>query len=148
MRALASVRRPALAALLAVSAAALVPGCRDRGGADAAAVRVYTIRAEVVGVPPPDAGPRRLVVRHEAVDDFVDASGATVGMGSMVMPLDVAPSVALDGVRAGDVVELRLAAGWSPPLLRIDAIRKLPAGTALEFRRARPPAAHGGDRMR
>lgn len=131
---------PALAAatLLAVTASA---GCGDRrGGAPAAdragGLRRYTVRGEVVKLPV--AGPARaLAVRHEAIDDFADASGAVVGMSSMVMTFDVAPAVSLDGVAVGDKIELQLAVGWSPPALRVDALRRLPAETALEFRRAR-----------
>lgn len=143
MRAPDPTRRAALVAAALLSAVALA-ACKGRPSAAAPApasdVREYTVRAEVVGLPAPHAGKQELVVRHEAIDDFVDASGAAVGMGAMVMPFDLAPSVSLDGVRPGDKVELRLAVGWSPPVLRVDALRKLPADTALEFRAARPPA--------
>jgi hypothetical protein len=136
----------AFAAVLAAAALA-ASGCGDRGrdrpAEGAAGLRRYTVRGEVVQLPPPAAGVRRAVVRHEAIDGFVDGTGATVGMAAMTMPFDVAPTVALDGVRAGDKVEMTLAVGWSPPVLRIDALRKLPPDTALEFRAARPPPATG-----
>jgi Cu/Ag efflux protein CusF len=141
MPAPATSLRITLAARLVCAAALLAgaAGCRERAphGAETA-IRQYAVRAEVVAVPAPAGGARKLVIRHEAIDDFADASGTAVGMGAMVMPFDVAPSVALDDVRPGDKLEVRLAVGWTPPLLRIDSVRKLPAGTVLEFRAARP----------
>jgi Cu/Ag efflux protein CusF len=138
-------RRP-FAAAVAVAALlfAATTGCTDRtppvAAGQAGAVRRYTVRGEVVKLPSPGGG-RTVSIRHEAIDDFVAQSGETVGMAAMVMPFDVAPSVLLDEVRVGDKVEFRLTVGWSPPVLRIDELRKLPPGTALEFRAARPPQA-------
>ncbi len=132
--------------LLALSLLATGVACRDssRSAAPAGAtedgLRRYTIRAEVVRLPEAAAGKREVALRHEAIDDFADAAGKVVGMGSMVMPFEVAPPVALDGVGVGDKVEARFAVGWSPPVLRVEQLRKLPADTALEFRAARPPA--------
>ena len=102
----------------------------------------YTVRAEIVRLPDPAAPRREVALRHEAIDDFADASGKVVGMGAMVMPFELAPGVSLDGVGVGEKVEARFAVGWSPPVLRVEELRKLPASTALEFRAARPPAAH------
>lgn len=135
------VRKPPSVVAATLLLATAIAGCSDRrGGAPAADVagglRRYTVRGEVVKLPAPGV-PRALAVRHEAIDDFADASGAVVGMSSMVMTFDVAPAVSLDGVGVGDKVELQLAVGWSPPALRVDALRRLPAETALEFRKAR-----------
>lgn len=141
------MRPPPFAAAVAVAALLLgaTTGCTDRrppaAAGQAGAVRRYTVRGEVVQLPSPAGGGRTVSIRHEAIDDFVAQSGETVGMAAMVMPFDVAPSVPLDEVRVGDKVELRLAVGWSPPVLRIEELRKLPPGTALEFRAARPPPA-------
>ena len=138
--------RPPLAAAVAAALFlfAATTGCTDRtppaAAGQAGAVRRYAVRGEVVQLPSPVGG-RTVSIRHEAIDDFVAQSGETVGMASMVMPFDVAPSVLLDELRVGDKVDFRLAVGWSPPVLRIEELRKLPPGTALEFRAARPPQA-------
>lgn len=134
---------PAALLLLALAA------CRDSAPAPAAGpapgpadgLRRYTVRAELVRLPDPAAPRREVALRHEAIDDFADANGKVVGMGAMVMPFELAPGVSLDGLAAGEKVEARFAVGWSPPLLRVEQLRKLPADTALEFRAARPAAA-------
>lgn len=139
-------RRVLAAAALSLAALALA-GCRDAGrspgatGEAADGLRRYTVRAEIVRVPDAAAGKREVSLRHEAIDDFADANGKVVGMGSMVMPFELAPAVSVDGLGVGDKVEARFAVGWSPPVLRVEQLRKLPAGTALEFRAARPPGA-------
>ncbi len=137
----APARRLALRVLPLVLA--LAAACR--GGSPPAAaedasakLRRYTVRAEIVSLAG-DAGARRVSLRHEAIDDFADDSGKVVGMGSMVMPFDLAPGVSLQDLGPGDKVEARIAVGWSPSLLQVEQLRKLPADTALEFRAARPP---------
>ena len=139
-----SILRAALVASLSLLLATGL-ACRDTSrsappGQAEDGLRRYTVRAEVVRLPEAAARNREVALRHEAIDDFADASGKVVGMGSMVMPFEVGPAVALDGVAVGDKVEARFAVGWSPPVLRIEQLRKLPADTALEFRAARPPA--------
>lgn len=134
---------PILLALAVLSASA---ACRDGSSAPAATddasgkLRRYTVRGEIVSLPGSAAGPRQVSLRHEAIDEFVDASGKVVGMGSMVMPFDLAPGVGLGDLRAGDKVEARIAVGWAPPLLQVEQLRKLPADAVLEFRPARPPS--------
>lgn len=133
-------------ALVAAALTAAAGGCRDRDAPrrdGAGDLRRYTVRGEVVQLPPAAAGVRTVSLRHEALDDFADASGTVVGMSAMRMSFEVAPAVSLEDVQVGDKVEVRLAVGWSPPLLRIEALRKLPAGTVLELRPARPPAGGG-----
>jgi Cu/Ag efflux protein CusF len=139
--------RPALV-VLTIALAAIAPGCRDGGGSrsgDGAAAnpRRYTVRGEIVRLPAPSGGARQVAIRHEPIDDFVNEAGAVVGMDSMVMQFDVAPAVALDEVRLGDKVEVRLAVAWSPPLLRIEELRELPADTVLRLGPAQPkPGPH------
>ncbi|ABS27305.1 copper-binding protein [Anaeromyxobacter sp. Fw109-5] len=138
------VRRRYAAALVALALLGLASACRDGGGArdeKASGVRRYTVRGEVVRLPETPAGARQVGLRHEAIDDFVNQAGETVGMGSMVMSFEAAPGVSLEDVRVGDKVEIQLAVGWSPPTLRIEQLRKLPADTALEFREARAKPA-------
>lgn len=129
---------------LALTVLVTSAGCREGSRAPAATgdasdgLRRYTVRGEIVRLPAA-TGPRQLSLRHEAIDDFADAAGKVVGMGSMVMPFDLAPGVALDGLQAGDKVEARIAVGWSPSLLQIEQLKELPADTTLELRAARPP---------
>jgi Cu/Ag efflux protein CusF len=129
--------------LLTLALALIAPGCRDgagsRSGDEAAAnARRYTVRGEIVRLPAPSGGTRQVAIRHEPIEDFANEAGSVVGMDSMVMQFDVAPAVALDDVRLGDKVEVRLAVAWAPPLLRIEQLRRLPADTVLRFGAARP----------
>jgi hypothetical protein len=144
-------RGAALLAAWAVAAGGAGAGCRggperpdaavpDAGlapaagaGAAAPAARRYTVRAQVVALPRPHAHVRQLTVRHEAIPGFVDREGATVRMPSMVMALDLAPTVSLSGVAPDDKVELTLLVDWDRPLVRIERLRKLPDETPLRL---------------
>ena len=138
-------RRPCRSSRAALLALSLLVGCR--GGSDAGGpaagpgARRYTVRAEVVALPRPQSRPPQLTVRHEAIPGFVDREGATVGMPSMVMPLDLGPGASAGGLVPGDKVELVLAVDWGRPLVQIEQRRKLPAETVLRL--APPPAGAG-----
>ena len=71
--------------------------------------------------------------RHEAVSDFRNEAGEVVGMPAMVMPFELAPAVELQGIRAGDKVEVRFAVTWSPPSVKVEELRKLPDDVQLQF---------------
>jgi len=122
-------RATALLLLLAACTAAAPPA--GEGG------RVYGVRGEIVAPPSPVAAGMQVLVRHEAIDDFVDATGKVVGMDAMVMPFDVAPPVAAKDLVVGDKVEIRFTMDWKGPRLRVDRMERLPPGTALRFGTAR-----------
>jgi Cu/Ag efflux protein CusF len=124
-----------LGALLAATAAAATLACSDA----VATGRDYTVRGQVIQLPAPGLS-GELLVRHEPIDDFVNRSGDTVGMDSMTMGFPVDRGVALDGVATGDVVEVVVHIDWDADRpVAINRLRKLPAGTKLDFRPARPP---------
>lgn len=133
-------RVSALAA--AILATVTVAGCREARKPDdgAAGTQRYTFRAEVVKLPEASHSRPQLTLRHEAIPDFRDQSGAVVGMPSMIMPFEVAPSTSLDGIGVGDKVEAVLLADWPHQAFRLERVRKLPGDTAIEFG-PRPPAA-------
>ena len=102
-----------------------------------AGARVYLVRGEVVAPPSPVAAGTQVLVRHEAIDDFVDSTGQVVGMDAMVMPFDVAPPLSARDLAVGDKVEVRFSMDWKEPRLRVERMDRLPRGTALTFRAAR-----------
>jgi len=120
-------------ALLLVIAACSAPVPPAPAGA-----RVYAVRGEVVQAPSPVVAGIQLLVRHEAIDDFVDASGKVVGMDAMIMPFDAATPVVAKDLAVGDKVAVRFSMDWKEPRLRVEGIERLPPGTVLRFGPARP----------
>jgi Cu/Ag efflux protein CusF len=120
---------------LALAALALA-GCGDRAPPPAAtagaSARRYTVRGEVVRIEG-SGDARELLIRHEAIPDFADRSGAKVGMSAMVMPFAVAPGVALEGVAPGTKIRFRLAVDFGRNRLAIESLERLPPDTALDF---------------
>jgi len=108
----------------------------------------YTVRGIIVELP--DGRPQSAFrLRHEAIDDFVDGSGRTVGMGAMIMEFALDPTVSVAGLAKGDVVTLTFTVWWKGqaparyPDYRVTKVERLPADTPLEFRAARPPTTPG-----
>jgi Cu/Ag efflux protein CusF len=132
-----SLRRTAAALGLVL---AVLPGCRESGapaGPPPAQMQRYTVRGEVVRLPEPGAPVREVSIRHEAISDFQDRTGAVVGMQPMVMPFRVGSGVSLAGLEPGDRIGFRFAVDWSANRMEIESIEKLPRDTALDFGRPR-----------
>jgi Cu/Ag efflux protein CusF len=122
--------RPILVLLLLAACSVSAPPAGSGTG-------IYTVRGEVVQAPAPVASGVQVLVRHEAIDDFVDATGKVVGMDAMVMPFDVAAPLTAKGLAVGDKVEVRFSMDWKGPRLRVERMERLPPGTALRFGPAR-----------
>ncbi len=108
--------------------------------------REYVVRARIERLPEPGRPGGVMVAYHEPIDEFADVDGRVVGMNSMAMDFPLAPGVSAEGLRVGDVVELRFRT-WperigSTRVLSWDVlqIRPLPAGTTVRSGRASPPA--------
>lgn len=134
-------------------------GCSDRptaGGTPAAATQPaprqtdttyaqeYTTRGVIQALPGADRPGTDLSIQHEAIPEFVNGAGETVGMRTMTMPFPhLAPGVKLDGLAAGDKVRFTFGVTWSPsttpgatrliPSWTVTMIEKLPPDTALEL---------------
>jgi Cu/Ag efflux protein CusF len=139
-----SAPRFALRTLIAVVAFAVAAGCARQAAPPAAASAAdaaYTVRAEIVRLPAAPGG--ELYLRHEAIPDFRDSQGETVGMASMTMPFGAPAELDLAGFAAGDRVEATFEVRWKADRmpLRVTRLARLPAGTALEFD---PPPTDGG----
>lgn len=102
--------------------------------------RTYTVRGQVTQLPDPDNPGTGLYLNHEAIGDFVDRDGEMVGMDPMTMSFLVDEEVPLEGIGAGDVVEIELHVDWGAETeVEIVEIRELPPGTKLVYRAAKPP---------
>jgi Cu/Ag efflux protein CusF len=125
--------------LLAAAAAIAVSACRDRGAdaPPAATATVtghrYDVRGEIVRLPAAGAPAPELSIRHEAIPDFKDKSGAPVGMSSMVMPFPVAKDVSLAGLEPGDKIRFTFLMDWERNAFVIESLEELPRETALEL---------------
>lgn len=145
----AALARSGVAMALLAGAEGLAAGCGPRG-APPCAGRDYALRGQVAAATARGSGPRLITLRHEPIDDFADRQGQVVGMDSMVMAFPVARGVPpaqiaeIAAVAPGDTVAVRLCVDWqAAPEVAVTALRKLPAGTRLDFRPARPAARSG-----
>ncbi len=127
------------ARLVPLVVAIAAAGCSPQGRAPTVAVESYSMRGEIVRLPPP--GTREIAVRHEAVPDFRDESGKVVGMGAMTMPFTLAPEVSLSGLAPGDRISFTLEMRWKETrdIARIAGLEKLPAETKLSWEEPAAP---------
>jgi len=126
-------RRAVAAVVLSCLAMALPISCKQspttRVGPTA---QRYTVRGEVVSVEGPEGG-RSFVIRHEAVPDFVDGSGARSVMPPMTMTYRAGPGAADADAKPGDKVRFRFAMDWSTNAMELESIERLPPDTALQL---------------
>lgn len=114
----------------------LLAACGD-GSKSTPAVAVadtYHTRGVVEQLPQADGSYEAIYIRHVAVPEYKDDTGAVVGMGSMTMPFPLAKGVVLAGLAPGDPVEFTFVVTWEPKSgYEITEIRELPAGTVIDF---------------
>ena len=104
-----------LIALLAVSTAAI---------ADTA--YFYTVRGIIKGMPGDGLAANELLVKHQPIPDYRDDTGAIVGMMGMTMPFFLAEGVSLQGIKAGDAVELKVEQHLKPKFTEeVTSIKKV-----------------------
>lgn len=120
------------ALVLLASCTGCSPDPTTKREAEAPVVQTYHVDGILTQLP--SAPGRELMIRHVAIEDFVSASGDTVGMNSMTMGFPVADEALLDGFAAGDSVRFVFEVRWGGEKpLRLTALEHLPPGTDLEF---------------
>jgi len=97
----------------------------------------YTVRGQVLNLPATDSPAPEIIVRHEPIPSFKNAQGV-VGMESMAMPFPLAKGLSLEGIDAGDPVELTFEVDHDPKTQQIIGLRavkvvELPSETELHF---------------
>jgi hypothetical protein len=133
--------------MIAMLGATIIAGCsrgptRDQPAPAASDAKSYIVRGEVISVPQAGKPGTELIVKHEPIDTFRNASGQTVGMSTMGMPFTPGKGVSLEGIEPGDKIEMRWVLQWKPEAKEyIESRRKLPAETQLRFGEAHPPNA-------
>lgn len=134
---------------LLIAALGLIAACSGDGSTEQAGqepATIYRIRAEVRALPIPDRASPELVVRHEAVDQWIDPTGTVVGMDAMTMPFPLETEAIAEGFAAGDLVEMTVEVDWNGPRpVLVTGLETLPEGTELEFRQAAPVAEPSPD---
>ena len=80
----------------------------------AAHVYSYKVAGEILRLPKPQDQKLEIIIRHEAIPDYVDDSGAKVGMPAMTMTFTLSPKVALDSLTVGEQVQFVLESWWKP----------------------------------
>ena len=122
----------ASAGVVAVAISAMLGSCG--GNAPAPAADVYTVRGVVARLPQTNGPDRDLYIHHAPIPGFRDEHGKVVGMMSMTMPFPVAAGASLAGIAPGEPVEFTFTVAWKQPAgYQIIRIRKLPAGTVVDF---------------
>ncbi len=96
------------------------------------AAQRYTVRGEIVRISAAGEG-KEISIRHEAIPDFRDRTGAVVGMMAMVMPFPVKKGLSLDGLSPGDKVRFRFAMDFAAAKAEVESIERLPPETVLDF---------------
>lgn len=128
--------------IIAMLGAIIAAGCshgqrNDQPSVTANDARMYVIRGEVISVPQAGKPGTQLIVKHEPIDDFRDASGRIVGMDTMGMPFTPGEGVSLEGISPGDKIEMRWVMQWKPEAKEhVESVKKLPAETPLRFGKA------------
>jgi Cu/Ag efflux protein CusF len=86
----------------------------------------YTVKGIIKGMPGDGLAANELLVKHQPIPDYRDDTGAIVGMMAMTMPFYLAQGVSLQGIKAGDAVELKVEQHLKPKFTEeVTSIKKV-----------------------
>lgn len=93
---------------------ALVAACAVSTSALADTAYYYTVKGIIKGMPGDGLAKNEMLVKHQPIPDYRDDSGAIIGMMAMTMPFYLKEGLSLDGIKAGDSVELKVEQHLQP----------------------------------
>ncbi len=86
----------------------------------------YTVKGIIKGMPGDGLAKNEMLVKHQPIPDYRDDSGAIVGMMAMTMPFYLKEGVSMEGIKAGDSVELKVEQHLTPKFTEeVIAIKKV-----------------------
>lgn len=74
----------------------------------------YSVKGIIKGMPGDGLAKNEMLVKHQAIPEYRDDSGAVVGMMAMTMPFYLKEGLSLEGIKAGDSVELKIEQHLQP----------------------------------
>ena len=105
---------------------ALVVACAVSTSALADTAYYYTVKGIIKGMPGDGLAKNEMLVKHQPIPDYRDDSGAIVGMMAMTMPFYLKEGVSLEGIKAGDSVELKVELHLAPKFTEeVTSIKKV-----------------------
>jgi Cu/Ag efflux protein CusF len=92
----------------------LVAACAVSTSALADTAYYYTVKGIIKGMPGDGLAKNEMLVKHQPIPDYRDDTGAIVGMMAMTMPFYLKEGLSLEGIKAGDNVELKIEQHLQP----------------------------------
>lgn len=93
---------------------AFVAACSLATSAVADTAYYYSVKGIIKGMPGDGLAKNEMLVKHQPIPDYRDDSGAIVGMMAMTMPFYLKEGLSLEGIKAGDTVELKVEQHLKP----------------------------------
>lgn len=86
----------------------------------------FTVKGIIKGMPGDGLAANEILVKHQPIPDYRDENGTVVGMMAMTMPFYLAEGVSLNGIKAGDAVELKIEQHLKPKFTEeVTSIKKV-----------------------
>ena len=93
---------------------ALVAACAVSTCAFADTAYYYVVKGIIKGMPGDGLAKNEMLVKHQPIPAYRDDTGAIVGMMGMTMPFYLKEGLSLEGIKAGDSVELKVEQHLQP----------------------------------
>ena len=93
---------------------AIVAACAVSTSAFADTAYFFIVKGIIKGMPGDGLAKNEMLVKHQPIPDYRDDTGAIVGMMAMTMPFYLKEGLSLDGIKAGDSVELKVEQHLKP----------------------------------
>ena len=105
---------------------AIVAACAVSTSALADTAYFFIVKGIIKGMPGDGLAKNEMLVKHQPIPDYRDDTGAIVGMMAMTMPFYLKEGLSLDGIKAGDSVELKVEQHLKPTFIEeVISIKKV-----------------------
>jgi Cu/Ag efflux protein CusF len=100
--------------IMRITFLAIILGLLSSTNALADTAYFYTVKGVIKGMPGDGLAANEVLVKHQAIPEYRDDTGAITGMMAMTMPFYLSEGVSLSGFKTGDAVELKIEQHLSP----------------------------------
>ena len=129
-------RQPLFITMLLALLCMPIAGCKSKNPGSSVKqgiTYVYHLKGIIKSLPVPMQGPPSMMLKMQAVPQWIGITGKVTPMAAMTMPCQLAKTVSVADLAVGDKIAFTYKVNWIQDRMLITRIKKLPPTTVIHF---------------
>ncbi len=113
-----------------------IAGCKSKNSSSSIKqgfTYVYHLKGIIRSLPVPMQGPPSIMIKMQAVPNWIGINGKVTPMEAMTMPCQLAKTVSVADLAVGDKIAFTYKVNWTQDRMLITDMKKLPPTTVINF---------------